>query len=234
MPAPQTMQSSETGTRIANVKSFLVRPPKNATQLVLRLEDDDGAVEPLGIWEDRDEWRPALAHEVVQHVEAAAAEERKPVLRCVLAFVSELGAVVKKMRLIHRDDSVAESQYGAQPGELTGTSMSMIIQAQKHSEMALRLMAESQVKVLQQSMQISQHACEMVNMMAQRLAETEQRSADSDARLREAQEALHRATHAETPEEQKQGMEKFVELLQPLLPVLMQRMLPAAVTPTPG
>lgn len=227
----QPIQLDEAATRLTRIKQFLVRPPKNAATLALTMEDDDAAAAPLAVWEDREEFRPATAVEIVQQIEASAAEEQRAVMRCKLAFLSETNAELRQMRIIHRNDAVRESQYGASPGELTGTPMSLVVQAQKHSEMALRLMAESQVKVLAQAQQLSQHACDMVAMMAQRLAETEQRSADSDARLREAQEALHRATHAETPEEKEAGMAKFVELLQPLFPVLVQRLLPAAVPP---
>lgn len=215
--------TSENSTRIHKVKQFLVRVPRLAAILKLQTLDEDNPI-TLGSYEEKDLWTPELASEVVAALEAHVTEEPSGFVRCKLLFENGDGRELKAMRLVYRQEGIGQSQYGASPGELTGTSVSMVIQAQKHTEMCMRLMAESQIKVLQQAQQISQHACDVASMLAQRLAETEQRVSDAQGREKEMRDLAEKLARAE-PQEREEGMAEFMKLLQPVLPYVAQALM---------
>jgi len=220
-PAMPEIEKVEQNTKFHKVRSFLVRPPRTAALLHLLTLDDDAPI-TLGTWEDKETWAPSLAAEVVACMEAHVTEEPSGFVRCKLAFVNIDGKELKALRLVHRQDVGPQSQYMSQPGELSGTSQSMVIQAQKHVEMALRLMAESQIKVLAQSQQITQHACDVANMLATRLAESEGRASASDARAAEFREMAEKIAASQSTEEKEKGLEDFLKIVQPMLPYVMQ------------
>lgn len=214
------IERAEQNTKIHKVRAFLVRPPRTAAMLQLVTLDDDSPI-TLGQWEDKDTWTPALAAEVVACMEAHVTEEPSGFVRCKISFTNVDGRELKALRLVHRQDTGAQSQYMSMPGELSGTSQSQVIQAQKHVEMALRLMAESQIKVLAQSQQITQHACDVANMLATRLAESERRAVDADARTAEFRDLAEKLAGNAPAEEKEKGLEDFMKIVQPMLPYVM-------------
>lgn len=218
-------------TKVHKIKAFLVRPPRNSVCLRLVTMDDE---EPtvVGAWEESETWKPDLAPEVVIACENHASEESAGVVRLKLQFVDIDKRELKALRLVHVREGAPSSVYQAQPGDLTGSQNSFMVQMQKHTETMMRLFAESQYKVLQQASAVTQHACDVANMMAQRLAESEQRSSDAEARARELRELADKlSSETATAEEKEQGAAELMKMLQPVLPYVLQLVQPKPPIP---
>lgn len=218
MPAPQTAAVATQITQTHTIRAFLAKPPRKSAELVLRTLDDDAEI-VISRYEEQMDWRPSLAEEILALAEGHAQTEQVPVARLKLQFVDDQGTELKAIRVIVRSN-VDASPYDSRGADLTGTSASQVIQAQKHAETMVRLMAQTTAQCMSQAKELCDQATSMAGMFAERLTAAEARVADSDARMREAMDAAQRVQSAESPEEKEEGLAKFVQIVQPLLPLV--------------
>jgi len=221
------LAKDERGTRSYKIRAFLAKPPKRAECLRLHTEGEDTEL-TVGVWEDREAWRPELAAEIQTAAETHAYDESASVVRLKLVFEDASKHELKGIRIVHKnEDNPAQLMSAA--SELTGSQTSQVMQAQRHMEALMRLVMDSQVKIIAQQRETTQHALDMCASLAARIAETEGRERDAQAKADEFRAMAEKLSESPDAEKEK-GVADFIEIVRPMLPFVMQAL---AKTPTP-
>lgn len=173
-------------TKPAQVRRYLSKPPRGAARLALIASVDGGMNHQLGAWAI-DEAKPELAELILdimrEHCEELQGEVMAT-LRWESASCAQLGGIKVVKAYPQRPPNVS---FGSTPEELNGTSNSLVVQAQKHTEVTLRMMIQNMSSVLHQSRELSEQAMELARDHSRARAEAEERA---EAMKRERDDAL--------------------------------------------
>ena len=219
------------GRARAALGRWLAKPARGTSSMVLAADAvGGGAAATLQAW-DRDEIVPAVADEILaawqNHCETAGAST---VTGAVVQLSSD-GEVRSTYRLrvsAPLPVGLGASVLDAVP--LDGTAQSLVVQAQAMAQTSMKMMVGALSEVVRQSCEISRHAQTTTTLLAERLAEVQVSEASARDRAEELSRALAEL-RAAAPGEAEGAADKFVALLQPVLPHIVQRLMATGTAP---
>lgn len=234
------------GTKRPPITRFLSKPPRGATKLLLHAGGpSDSTTAMLGQWEHTESKpaAPELAEEVLRLFHEHCVEVGATV-RGVLEWRNKAGAMLSQKLLTAMPEREPSRTYGSAPEELTGDATSLVVQAQKHTEVMSKLALQSMNSTLHQSQLLSQQAMELVAEHARARSEAEERADNMKRERDDALEQLRVRQEAEADGDDPgtaEAQQRVMKMLEPVMPLLLAKFLgpgagasPPPTTPPSG
>jgi len=208
-------------TREHKVRTFLAKPPKRATRLLMAAGAEDGNTIVLGEWQ-RDEVVPAISVDILERLEEHAKEVGGAV-ECQLMYFDKDGQQIQAM-MLKRQASQIESATDLALQSVQGDARSLVVQAQVQSLAVQKLYLSSMAQVLNVSQQIAGRANDQAEGFMRRILELETENEQLKDALRAANEL---AAHEGAPGPMSPAQEEALAMFKQLAPLLLQRLLSA-------
>lgn len=218
-PVPFAPNVIGNNTRVAKIRRFTARPPKNAASLMLVGAMDDGEAQiPLGQWE-KDEVTTDTALMIEQALNDYAIEMGGHVTAS-LGWIAENNRVLISLPLKRQANHVLDEANETVQGlnaQLTGDQRSLVQQAQVASERVQKIYIAGIASILVHSERIVQRQAEMLGTLANRLGRAEARADAKEAELEALRDAIIEARE-QGGEQPNPALDRAVRILEGIAP----------------
>lgn len=224
-------------TRLGQIKRHLARVPKAAVMLQLQVAQSQESVTLLGEW-PAEEVVPELAEEISLLLEEHAETVRASITG-QLVFVTEAGTRVGSQKILRQsppsmDEGDPSGTMWSTPAQLTGESQQQAAQAQRHLEVMTKMIFGAMGMLCTQMKSANEHVLELCETLATRLSDSEERSRANSERAADAEDMvseLAAQVQSQDAEKANEASERLMKLLEPLVPVIVGRVLAPPAPP---